>query len=110
MMFLLLNVFLVFDFLLFYVYFEGILIPMFILIGVWGSRERKVHAAYLFFLYTFFGSMFMLFGILVFFDYFGSVNIFLLTSCEFVDEEFFFLWWGIFFSIAVKVPMFPVHV
>lgn len=52
---LIINVFLILDLFLFYVYFESILIPMFLLIGIWGSRERKIQAAYKFFLYTLFG-------------------------------------------------------
>ena len=61
---LLLLVFSVLDIFLFYVFFEAILIPMFVLIGVWGSRERKVRAVYLLFFYTLFGSLLMLIGLL----------------------------------------------
>jgi NADH:ubiquinone oxidoreductase subunit 4 (subunit M) len=56
--------FLVTNLLFFYVFFESVLIPMFILIGIWGARDRKINAAYYFFLYTLFGSFFLLFGIL----------------------------------------------
>ena len=62
--FLLLLVFSALDIFLFYVFFEAILIPMFILIGVWGSRERKIRAVYLLFFYTLFGSLLMLLGLL----------------------------------------------
>lgn len=108
--FLLLNVFLVLDFLLFYIYFEAILLPMFILIGVWGSRERKVYAAYQFFLYTFFGSMFMLMSILIILDIFGSDNLMLVNSVYYLIEEKVFLWLSVFLSIAIKIPMFPLHI
>ena len=58
-------VFCMLDLLLFYVFFESVLIPMFLIIGVWGSRERKIRAAYQFFLYTLIGSLFMLLAILL---------------------------------------------
>jgi NADH-quinone oxidoreductase subunit M len=61
---LLILVFSVRDLLLFYIFFEGVLIPMFIIIGIWGSRERKIRASYMFFLYTLFGSVLMLLSIL----------------------------------------------
>ena len=64
MEFFLINVFLVMDLFLFYCFFEAVLIPMFLIIGIWGSRERKIHAAYQFFLYTLLGSLFMLLGII----------------------------------------------
>ena len=60
----LIGVFCVLDLLLFYIFFESVLIPMFLMIGIWGSRERKMRAAFLFFLYTLFGSVFMLISIL----------------------------------------------
>ena len=62
---LMIAVFSVLDLLLFYIFFESVLIPMFIIIGVWGSRERKIRAAYQFFLYTLFGSVLMLLAILL---------------------------------------------
>ena len=63
--FLLINVFSVLDLFFFYIFFEGILIPMFIIIGIWGSRQRKIHAAYQFFFYTLLGSILMLLGIII---------------------------------------------
>jgi NADH-quinone oxidoreductase subunit M len=62
--FFLIGVFCILDLLLFYIFFESILIPMFLIIGVWGSRERKILAAYYFFIYTLFGSVLMLISIL----------------------------------------------
>ncbi|MGI9535084.1 MAG: proton-conducting transporter membrane subunit, partial [Thermodesulfobacteriota bacterium] len=59
---LLMGVFLILDLVGFYILFEGILIPMFLIIGVWGSREEKIQASYYFFFYTFIGSVFMLLG------------------------------------------------
>ena len=67
-------VFTILDLLLFYVFFESVLIPMFIIIGVWGSRERKIRAAYFFFLYTLFGSILMLFAVVFMAFYFGTTD------------------------------------
>jgi NADH:ubiquinone oxidoreductase subunit 4 (subunit M) len=69
------------DLLFFYFFFEIILIPMFILIGVWGSRERKIQAAYKFFIYTFIGSVFFLIAILFIYSAVGSVNYFCYYKC-----------------------------
>lgn len=68
------------DLFYFYVFFESLLIPMFILIGIWGARERKIKAAYLFFLYTLFGSLIMLFGVLYLYLITGSTNYFVLLN------------------------------
>ena len=72
---LLLLVFSVLDLFLFYVFFEAILIPMFILIGIWGSRERKIRAVYLLFFYTLFGSLLMLVGLLYIYSITGTLNL-----------------------------------
>jgi len=72
---LMIAVFSVLDLLLFYIFFESVLIPMFIIIGVWGSRERKIRAAYQFFLYTLFGSVFMLLAILLIYLPFRLINL-----------------------------------
>lgn len=66
----------------FYIFFEAVLIPMFILIGIWGSRERKIHAAYQFFLYTLFGSLFMLLAILVIYSSIKSLDFNILSSVK----------------------------
>lgn len=75
------------DILYFFVLFESLLIPMFILIGVWGARERKIKAAYYFFLYTLFGSLFMLFGIFYLYFLTGSTNYFVLLSSQLSGEQ-----------------------
>lgn len=72
--FFLINVFSIADLFFFYIFFESLLIPMFLLIGVWGSRERKVNAAYQFFLYTLFGSIFMLISIFFIYSHFGTTD------------------------------------
>lgn len=68
------GVFLILDLLLFYILFEGILIPMFLIIGVWGSREEKVLASYYFFFYTLIGSVLMLLGIFVIYSNTGTTD------------------------------------
>jgi NADH:ubiquinone oxidoreductase subunit 4 (subunit M) len=85
--FLLINVFCAVDLLLFYISFESILIPMYILIGYWGSRLRKVHAAYQFFFYTLFGSILMLLGIIVIYFQTGTTDIQLLSQMEFSESR-----------------------
>ncbi len=89
--FLLVNVFGVIDFLFFYIFFEALLLPMFLLIGVWGSRERKINAAYRFFLYTLIGSLLMLLGIFFFYSHYGSTDFRVLTafSMSFLRQLFF---------------------
>lgn len=107
---LLINVFAVLDLFFFYIFFEGVLIPMFIIIGVWGSRQRKIHAAYQFFFYTLFGSILMLLGIIVIYFQTGTTDIQLLSQAEFSQSKQLILWLAFFASFAVKVPMVPVHI
>lgn len=113
--FLLFFVFSVMDLFFFYFFFEIILIPMFFLIGVWGSRERKIQAAYKFFIYTFVGSIFFLVAILFLYSKVGSTNFFVLASVTFIDPLFLTLErqvlvaLGLMASFAVKIPLFPVH-
>jgi len=75
------------DLFYFYVFFESLLIPMFIMIGVWGARERKIKAAYYFFLYTLFGSLFMLFGVLYLYLVTGSTNYFVILYTVLDPEQ-----------------------
>ena len=98
------------DLFLFYFFFEIILIPMFLLIGVGGSRERKIRAGYLFFFYTLIGSFFLLLGIIYIYYKFGTVNILALNYYKFNFTEQYFLWLAFFFSFAFKIPIFPFHV
>lgn len=108
--FLLINVFVVKDLFLFYIFFEGILIPMFLLIGIWGSRQRKIHAAYQFFFYTLLGSIIMLIGIIYIYNKIGSTDVLILINYNFDEFTQLFLWISFFCSFAVKVPMLPVHI
>lgn len=103
-------VFCMLDLLLFYVFFESVLIPMFIIIGVWGSRQRKIQAAYQFFLYTLLGSVFMLLAILFIFFQTGTTDLQILLTTEFSERRQILLWIAFFASFSVKVPMIPVHI
>jgi NADH:ubiquinone oxidoreductase subunit 4 (subunit M) len=83
----------VLDLVIFYVFFEAVLIPMFLVIGIWGSRLRKIKAAYQFFLYTLTGSLLMLLGILVVISQVGTTDLQLLTnysSCFFSNHTLLF--------------------
>jgi len=106
---LLIAVFTVLDLLLFYVFFESVLIPMYFIIGVWGSRERKIKASYLFFLYTLLGSLFMLLGLLLLYFQTGSTDLQTLYLTEMSLPRQRLLWLAFFFSFAIKVPMVPLH-
>lgn len=107
---LLIGVFTVLDVLGFYILFEGILIPMFIFIGVWGSREEKVKAAFYFFFYTLIGSLLMLVSIFKIYSIYGTTNYLTLISCEIPAHLQFWLFVGFFCSLAVKIPMIPTHI
>nr|YP_011008414.1 NADH dehydrogenase subunit 4 [Syringoderma abyssicola]WBP70385.1 NADH dehydrogenase subunit 4 [Syringoderma abyssicola] len=98
------------DLIFFYIFFETILIPMFLVIGIWGSRQRKVRAAYLFFLYTLFGSLFMLIGVVYIYHFAGSTNFEALSVIEFSSHDQRWLWLAFFASFAAKVPMLPFHI
>jgi NADH-quinone oxidoreductase subunit M len=97
------------DLALFYVFFEGVLIPMFLIIGVWGGK-RRVYAAFKFFLYTLLGSVLMLLAIIAVYWQVGTTD--LPTAVEKLNVPFIWqcwLWLAFFASFAVKVPMWPVH-
>lgn len=108
--FILFNIFCVLDLVFFYIFFESILIPMFILIGVWGSRQRKIHAAYQLFFYTLLGSLLMLLGILVVYSHVQSTDIRVLYTTNFSFYRQLILWLSFFFAFCVKVPLFPFHI
>lgn len=99
------------DLLFFYIFFEAMLIPMFLVIGIWGG-ENRIYAAYKFFLYTLFGSVLFLIAIILIYLYTGTTDVVLLSKGlpKFLPlsyQQWFFL--AFFASFAVKVPMFPVH-
>jgi proton-translocating NADH-quinone oxidoreductase chain M len=107
--FLLIACFCSLDLLIFYVLFESTLIPMFLIIGIWGSRERKVLASYYFFIYTLFGSVLMLLSILYIIYSSGTTNYEILVARSFNTLEQKIMWFTFFLAFASKVPMVPVH-
>jgi len=107
---LLILVFCVRDVFLFYIFFESVLIPMFLVIGIWGSRERKIRAVYLFFFYTLIGSLFMLLAILYLYNKVGSTNYDLILAADLSLQEQTWLWLAFFLSLATKMPLFPFHI
>ncbi len=105
---LVIGVFCALDLVLFYLFFEGQLLPMFLIIGVWGGKNR-VYAAYKFFLYTLLGSVLMLVAILAMISIAHTTSIPALMAFKFAPQVQTFLWLAFFASFAVKMPMWPVH-
>lgn len=100
-------VFVVLDLLLFYIFFESVLIPLFLIIGVWGASAAKVRAAFLLFLYTLFGSLFMLLAIIQIYNYLGATDFALLSVSEISLEYQKLLWLAFFLAFAIKTPLWP---
>jgi NADH-quinone oxidoreductase subunit M len=96
------------DIFLFYLFFEAGLIPMFLIIGIWGGA-RRIYASYKFFLYTLLGSVLMLVAMLWMVGQAGSSDIGVLSRFDFAEEAQFWLFLAFFASFAVKMPMWPVH-
>ncbi|TGQ39770.1 NADH-quinone oxidoreductase subunit M [Mesorhizobium sp. M00.F.Ca.ET.216.01.1.1] len=105
---LMIGVFCALDIVLFYVFFEAGLIPMFIIIGVWGGK-RRVYASFKFFLYTLAGSVLMLLAVMAMFFQSGTTDIPTLLTHSFPASMQTWLWLAFFASFAVKMPMWPVH-
>jgi NADH-quinone oxidoreductase subunit M len=105
---LMVGVFCALDLVLFYLFFEGILIPMFLIIGIWGG-PRRVYSAFKFFLYTLLGSVLFLVAILVMYYHEGTTDIPTLMGAEFDPGLQRWLWLAMFASFAVKIPMWPFH-
>ncbi len=104
----LIGMFSALDFILFYIFFEGVLIPMFLIIGIWGGPNR-VYAAFKFFLYTLLGSVLSLIAIIYVYFEVGSSDIPLALTTPFSPEIQIWLWIAFFASFAVKIPMWPLH-
>src|SRR5215213_1567876 len=102
------GVFASLDLVLFYLFFEGGLIPMFLIIGVWGG-QRRVYASFKFFLYTLLGSVLMLLAIMAMYWVAGTTDIPTLMRYSFSPTLQKFAWFAFFASFAVKMPMWPVH-
>ncbi len=105
---LMIGTFCALDTMLFYVFFEGVLIPMFLIIGIWGG-PRRVYASYKFFLYTLLGSVLMLLALLFLFMEVGTTSIPALIDSPVAAHYQIWLWLAVFASFAVKMPMWPVH-
>ncbi|HRD78509.1 MAG TPA: NADH-quinone oxidoreductase subunit M, partial [Hyphomicrobiaceae bacterium] len=105
---LMIGVFCALDLVLFYLFFEGGLIPMFLIIGVWGGK-RRVYASFKFFLYTLIGSVLMLLAMLYMYWHAGTTDIVKLLATRFPRDAQWWLWLAFFASFAVKMPMWPVH-
>ena len=116
---LIIGVFSALDLVLFYVFFEGSLIPMFLIIGIWGSKgervlfgytlSNRVYAAFKFFLYTLFGSLLLLIALIYMYLTVGTTDIVVLLQHDFASDVQTWLWLAFFASFAVKMPMWPVH-
>ncbi|MGL5363685.1 MAG: NADH-quinone oxidoreductase subunit M, partial [Bosea sp. (in: a-proteobacteria)] len=102
------GVFVALDLVLFYILFEAGLIPMFLIIGIWGGK-RRVYASYKFFLYTLLGSVLMLLAIMAMYWSAGTTDIQVLLAHKFPANMQTWLWLAFFASFAVKMPMWPVH-
>merc|ERR1712138_364576 len=107
---LLIILFSVLDIFVFYIFFESILIPMFLLIGIWGSRLRKIRAGFLFFFYTLVGSLLMLISIFIIYTFVGTTDYQVVLLYDFNDYVQKFLWFSFFLSFAAKIPMVPFHI
>lgn len=107
---LLIAVFIVLDILLFYVFFESVLIPLFLIVGIWGGSATRVRAAFLLFLYTLFGSLFMLLAFLVIYYNVGSTDFQVVSLSEINLDSQKLLWLAVFISMAIKTPLLPFHV
>jgi NADH-quinone oxidoreductase subunit M len=105
---LMIGVFMAQDIFLFYIMFEAGLIPMFLIIGIWGGQNR-IYASYKFFLYTLVGSLLMLVAMLWMVNTAGTTSIPALMAYDFPPEAQTWLWLAFFASFAVKMPMWPVH-
>ena len=105
---LMLGVFCSLDLVIFYLFFEGGLIPMFLIIGIWGGPKR-VYSAFKFFLYTLLGSVLMLVAIISIYWITGTTDVIKLLDIQIPQEYQYLLWLAFFSSFAVKLPMWPVH-
>lgn len=107
---LLIALFVVLDLLLFYIFFESVLIPLFLIVGIWGATETRIRASFLLFLYTLFGSLFMLLAFLVIIYNVGTSDLQMISLADISFDNQKILWLAIFLSFAIKTPLIPFHV
>jgi NADH-quinone oxidoreductase subunit M len=105
---LMIGVFCALDMVLFYVFFEAILIPMYLIIGIWGG-PRRIYASFKFFLYTLAGSVLFLIAVLVIYLNTGTTDMAVLQTADIAASLQYWLWLAMFASFAVKVPLWPFH-
>jgi len=98
------------DLIIFYILFEAVLIPMFLIIGLYGSRQRRIRSAYMLFLYTLLSSLFMFLSILFIFFNFGTTDYLILKTVNFSLFSENLCWLAFFLSFAVKMPLVPFHI
>lgn len=102
--------FLFLDVLGFFIFFEITLIPIYLLVLIWGSRASRIRASYLISLYTLLGSIFILFNIIYIYSKTGTTDYELLLTVQFTELEQYFLWMTFFVAFAAKIPVFPLHI
>lgn len=107
---LLIALFVVLDLLLFYVFFESVLVPLFLIVGIWGASETRIRASFLLFLYTLFGSLFMLLAFLVIMYNVGTSDLQMISLADISFDSQKILWLAIFLSFAIKTPLVPFHI
>jgi NADH-ubiquinone oxidoreductase chain 4 len=106
---LLIAVFVVLDLMLFYIFFESVLIPLFLIVGIWGGSDTRIRASFLLFLYTLGGSLFMLLGIMVIYYNIGSTDFTMISLSDISLDSQKLLWLAFFLSFAIKTPLVPFH-
>jgi NADH-quinone oxidoreductase subunit M len=105
----LLIVFLTLDLFIFYIFFEAVLIPMFLMIGIWGSRGQKLKASLEFFYFTLLGSILLLIAILWLSNFYGTTNYLFLLTKKIPTYLQVLCWLSFFIGFAIKLPLFPFH-
>lgn len=105
----LINVFSSLDFFNFFIFFELIVIPMYLLIGIWGSRNRKITASYQLFIYTLIGSIFVFISIFDILLSKGNLSFDFFLNTSFLDNRQFIIWFLLFIGFSIKIPIVPVH-
>lgn len=108
--FCLINIFFVNDIFFLFIFFELVILPLFLIVGIWGSRDRKIYASYLLFIYTLLGSIFALFGFLILYLNKGSLNFVYFNYNIFLEYYQLLLVFFLFFGFSVKVPIMPIHI
>lgn len=109
-LFLLINTFASLDLFLFFIFFESIVIPMFLLISIWGSRSRRVYASYLLLSYTLLGSVFIFVSILYIYSNIGSSSFIYILNTHFFTNKQLIIFLSFFIGFGIKVPIIPLHI